>query len=285
MTEPPAPRPTRHSPSYANGNRISPRKQFGQHFLTDPNILQKIVRAAEIQPGEVVVEIGPGLGHLTRALSDAGAHVVAIEIDRELAARLRVELQANPAITLLEGDFMTATPAEWLVRAGLSGARYKVVANLPYYITSAILRQLLETESQPNLVVVMVQREVAQQLTARPNDMSLLAVSVQFYGHPQIVDIVPAGAFYPRPKVDSAIVRLQVESPSRWPEVDAARFFNLVRAGFGERRKQLRNALAHRLGQNPAEIDLRLARAGIDPRRRAETLSMEEWRRLDQQFS
>ncbi len=273
------------SPSPEHRDRIHPRKQFGQHFLTDPNILQKIVRAAEIQPGTVVMEIGPGLGHLTRALLDAGARVVAIEVDRDLAARLSAETQSNPGLTILQGDFLTATPAEWLARAGLEGGPYQVVANLPYYITSAILRQLLETEQQPTLIVVMVQREVAQQLTAKPNDMNLLAVSVQFYGQPQVIGVVPAGAFYPRPKVDSAIVRIRVDHPSRWPAVDASRFFEIVRAGFGERRKQLRNALAHGLKLNAEEVGRRLARAGIDPRRRAETLSLEDWARVYGQFA
>ncbi len=273
------------SPSSERSERIHPRKQFGQHFLTDPNILQKIVRTAEIQPGTVVMEIGPGLGHLTRALLDAGARVVAIEVDRDLAARLSAEAQGNPALTVLQGDFLTATPAEWLARAGVTGEPYQVVANLPYYITSAILRQLLETEQQPTLIVVMVQREVAQQLTARPNDMNLLAVSVQFYGQPQVIGVVPAGAFYPRPKVDSAIVRIRVDQPSRWPGVDASRFFEIVRAGFGERRKQLRNALAHGLKLNAEEVGRRLARAGIDPRRRAETLSLEDWARVYGQFA
>ncbi len=284
MTEKHTPRHPRSSRSNENRERVHPRKQFGQHFLRDPNLLQKIVRSAEIEPGEVVLEIGPGLGHLTRVLLQDGARVVAIEIDPELAERLSAEAMGNPALTVLQGDFLTASPGEWLARAGLAGARYKVVANLPYYITSAILRHLLETEHQPNLIVVMVQREVAQQITAQPNDMSLLAVSVQFYGVTQLIAVVPAGAFYPRPQVDSAIVQVRVEHPSRLPQVDAARFFQIVRAGFGERRKQLRNSLARGLKMAPEEIAARLARAGLDPRRRAETLSLEEWQRLYQEL-
>jgi 16S rRNA (adenine1518-N6/adenine1519-N6)-dimethyltransferase len=284
VTEKRSPRRSRVSPANEERRRVRPRKQFGQHFLTDTNLLQKIVRVAEIQPDDVILEIGPGLGHLTRALLQAGARVVAIEIDRELAERLRSEAEGNPALIVLQGDFLTASPGQWLDRAGLAGARYKVVANLPYYITSAILRHLLETEHQPDLIVVMVQREVAQQITAKPNDMNLLGVSVQFYGEPQFVTVVPAGAFYPRPKVDSALVRIRVEHPSCFPQVDAGRFFQIVRAGFSERRKQLRNALAHGLNMDADEVAARLARAGLDPRRRAETLSMEEWQRLRSQF-
>jgi 16S rRNA (adenine1518-N6/adenine1519-N6)-dimethyltransferase len=265
-------------------NSVRPRKRFGQHFLTDPNILRKIVHAAEIRDGEVVLEIGPGLGHLTRALLRAGARVVAVEIDRDLVARLRKEDQ-DTALTVLEGDFLRTAPEEWLASAGLKGSDYKVVANLPYYITSAVLRHLLEARHQPILLVILVQREVAQQLTAVPNSMSQLAVGVQFYGRPRIVAQVPAGAFYPRPQVDSALVRVELDHPSRFPETDHRRFFEIVRAGFGVRRKQLHNALARGLEMNADEVNTRLLRAGIDPRRRAESLSLEEWQRVYLQFS
>ncbi len=263
---------------------VRAKKGFGQHFLTDPNILSKIVRAAEVGPGDVVLEIGPGLGHLTRALLDAGARVVAVEIDPELAARLRATEVPAPELSIVEGDFLTVSPEEWLRRGGIEAARYKVVANLPYYITSAILRHLLEARLEPSVIVVMVQREVAQQITARPPDMSMLAVSIQFYGEPRNMGIVPAGAFNPRPKVDSAIVRILLSAPSRFPDIDPERFFKIVRAGFGVRRKQLHNALERGLDLPAAEVNLRLARAGIDPRRRAETLSLAEWRQVYEQF-
>jgi 16S rRNA (adenine1518-N6/adenine1519-N6)-dimethyltransferase len=265
-------------------DRHRARKQFGQHFLTDPQILQKIVRAAEVAPNDTILEIGPGLGHLTRALAEAGARVVAVEIDRDLAARLRDEFADRANVTILQGDFLTAAPAEWLQRAGVAAPSYKVVANLPYYITSAILRQLLEAAHPPDTLVVMVQREVAQQMVAKPNAMNLLGVSVQFYGVPRIVTRVPAGAFHPRPKVDSALVRIAVAHPARMPEVEPTRFFQIVRAGFGVRRKQLHNALARGLNLTSAEAAARLARAGIDSRRRAESLSLDEWRRVYEQF-
>ena len=266
------------------GDRPKPRKELGQHFLTNPSLLEKIVAAADIQPAQVVLEIGPGLGHLTWALAQAGARVVAIEIDRDLAARLTAETRSNPSVTVIQGDFLTASPADWLAQVQLSGAPYKVVANIPYYVTSPILRALLETGHQPELIVIMVQLEVAKQITATPDEMNLLAVSVQFFGDPRLVGRVPAGAFHPRPKVDSAIVRIRVHHPSRWPAVEADRFFSLVRAGFGERRKQLRNALSHGLNTSAEEADRRLARAGIDSHRRAETLSLEEWKRIYQVF-
>ncbi len=265
--------------------QVQPRKRFGQHFLTDPNILHRIVAAANVEPGDVVLEIGPGLGSLTRALLESGARVASVEIDRDLVRSLSEQARANPQLTVIEGDFLTAPPHTWLERAGIGQGRYKVVANLPYYITSAILRRLLEAQYQPDSMVVMVQREVARQITARPGEMSLLAVSVQFYGEAQMVGMVPAGAFRPPPKVDSAIVRVIVQHPSRFPEVDPDRFFKLVRAGFGEKRKQLRNSMARSLQMAPEEVGIKLARARIDSRRRAETLSLEEWHRIYEQFN
>lgn len=264
---------------------VQARKRFGQHFLTDPNILKKLVGAAEIQIGDKVIEVGPGLGHLTRALLAAGAHVLAIEIDRDLAARLKQETGSVSGLTVVEGDFLAADPGDWLAMAGFDAADYKVVANLPYYITSQVLRSLLETSRPPTVMAIMVQREVALELTAKPGSMSLLAISVQFYGTPRIVSHVPAGAFVPRPKVDSAIVRIQVERPSRFPDVDSQDFFRLVRAGFGGRRKQLRNSLSRGLDTSAETVDQKLLRAGVDPRRRAETLSLQEWHDLYTSFS
>lgn len=273
--------PQRPFPPPPEGARL-PRKQFGQHFLTDPNILGKIIRAADLRPRQVVLEIGPGRGHLTQALADAGARVVAVEVDRDLVPDLRRDLANSPGITILEGNVLSAPPAEWLARAGREPP-YVVVANLPYYITGAILRYLLEADPPPERLVVMVQKEVARQIAASPPHMNLLAVSVQYYGRPRVVEAVPAGAFFPRPKVDSAVVRIDVLPPRGG--VDAAGLFGLVRAGFGTRRKQLRNALANGLGGTPDAAAALLHRAGIDATRRAETLSLEEWSALYRAWS
>lgn len=264
---------------------VRARKRFGQNFLTDPNILKKIVDAADIQLGDLVLEIGPGLGHLTRALLAAGARVLAVEIDRDLISRLTQEAHTLPSLTVIQGDFLTAKPAEWIEKGGFAAGDYKVVANLPYYITSQVLRHLLETNQPPSLIVVMVQREVALELTAEPGAMSLLAVSVQFYGTPRIVAQVPAGAFVPRPNVDSAVVKIKVEPNSRFPGVDPQSFFRLVRAGFSEKRKQLRNSISRGLKIPSEDADRRLLRAGVDPRRRAESLSLPEWHRLYMSFT
>jgi 16S rRNA (adenine1518-N6/adenine1519-N6)-dimethyltransferase len=157
---------------------------------------------------------------------------------------------------------------------------FKVIANLPYYITSAILRHLLEAKHKPRVIVVMVQREVAQRLIARPPTMNLLAVSVQCFARAQIIRTVAAGAFYPRPQVDSAVVRLDILDTPMVDQSDAARFFDIVRAGFGEKRKQLRNSVAHGLGLTPFQVESILARLHIDPARRAETLALDEWAAL-----
>jgi len=259
----------------------TPRKRFGQHFLTDKNILEKIARAAEIEPTATVMEIGPGLGALTRVLSASAAQVVAVEVDRDLAARLRDEF-SNTNVHILEGDILQQPPAAWLAQAGCAPP-YLVVANLPYYITSAILRYLLEAPTPPTRLVVMVQREVAEQMLARPPHANLLAVSVQFFGVPRRVAHIPAGAFRPPPQVSSAVVRIDVHAAP--PDIQPSEFFRVVRAGFGAKRKQIHNALANGLGLTRDETTEWLRRAGIEPTRRAETLQVEEWKRLAQTFA
>ncbi|MBI5653716.1 MAG: ribosomal RNA small subunit methyltransferase A [Chloroflexi bacterium] len=248
---------------------MQPRKKWGQHFLTDTNILASIADAADITRNDTILEIGPGLGHLTRVLAQRAGRVVAVEVDAELAARLQNEFAAASNVTIVCGDILRYAPFD------LVGAHFKIVANLPYYITSAILRHVLETAHKPRVVVVMVQREVAQRIVARPPAMNLLAVSIQVFARPRVMRVVPAGSFYSRPKVDSAVVRLDVEDAPR--VADSARFFEIARAGFGEKRKQLRNALAHGLNLEREFVETALARARINPSRRAETLTLAEW--------
>lgn len=255
----------------------TPRKRFGQNFLTDRNILDKIVRAAEISRSDSVLEIGPGLGHLTRALAETGAQVAAVELDRDLFTNLCAEFSDITNVHLLQGDILERTPDEWLAQAQLAPP-YLVVANIPYYITSPILRYLLEATFAPMRLVVLVQKEVAQHMVAQPPHANLLGVSIQYYGMPRIVGTVPAGAFFPRPEVDSAIVRVDVSN--RHDATQARAFFQVVRAGFSGKRKQLRNALANGLHLSTAQATLLLQRAQVDPTRRAETLHLEEWKTL-----
>jgi 16S rRNA (adenine1518-N6/adenine1519-N6)-dimethyltransferase len=259
---------------------LRPQKKWGQHFLTDARILESIADAADVERDDVILEVGPGLGHLTRVLARRAGRVVAIEVDPGLADELAADFANTPSVKIVQGDILQFEPIE-LIGAGRDPApaapTYKVVANLPYYITSAILRHLLEAAHKPRLVVVMVQREVAQRLIAQPPAMNLLAVGVQFFAQARIVRTIAAGAFYPRPKVDSAIVRLEVRDRAPLTAEDTKRLFEIVRAGFGERRKQLRNSLARGLSLGPDEVAVALARAQIDPARRAETVTLEEW--------
>jgi len=225
-----------------------------------------------------VLEIGSGLGILTQALAERARRVVAVEIDRQLVAILCQRLEAFPNTEVVLGDILTLDIAGLVQEKPMQSVPpYKVVANIPYYITSAVLRHLLETSIRPQLIVLMVQREVAQRIVAQPGQMSLLAVSVQFYGQPRLVARVPARSFYPVPKVDSAIIRIDPREQLPLGTDDIAPFFDLVHAGFSQRRKQLRNALAHGLALPAEHIAQALAGAGIDGQRRAQTLSVSEW--------
>ena len=257
---------------------IQPKKSLGQNFLVDQRALERIVEAAELGPEDIVLEIGPGLGTLTRLLAARAGRVVAVELDPRLVEVLKEVLADLSNVEIIHGDILELDPAAELIQA--EGFRYKVVANLPYYITSAVLRHLLTATVKPKLMVVTVQLEVAQRITAGPGDMSLLAVSVQFYGRPRIVARIKAGAFHPSPQVDSAVVRIDLHDQPIVEVDDVDSFFEVVRAGFAQRRKQLRNALSAELALPASEVAQALARAGVSPRRRAQTLSIEEWARV-----
>lgn len=262
--------------------QIDPKKSLGQNFLVDESYLAQIVAAANLAATDTVLEIGPGVGGLTRRLAEQVRRVVAVELDRRLIEQLRSMFAGQPQVTIVHGDILELDPAT-TARDGSSDAAptpYKVVANLPYYITSHVLRHLLEASAPPTLAVLMVQKEVAERMCAAPGEMSLLAVSVQFYAQPQIVQIVPARAFYPRPKVDSAIVRLTLLPETVIPDADPPFFFSVVRAGFGQKRKQLLNSLSAGLQLPKTDVQTILAAAEIDPMRRAETLTLMEWGRL-----
>lgn len=254
---------------------LEPSKDLGQHFLTDERALARIVAAAELTPEEAVLEVGAGVGNLTRRLAPAAGRVVAVEIDRRFLPVLQAELEEFSNVEVVWGDILALDPAT------LMGDRpYKVVANLPYGITSAVLRHLLEARVPPQRMVVTVQREVAERVVARGGRMSLLAVSVQFYGQPRLLFRLRPGAFYPPPEVESAVLRID-RYPQPPVEVeDREAFFRLVRAGFTHPRKQLANSLAAGLGISPSEAARLLAVAGIDPQVRAERLSLADWARL-----
>lgn len=258
---------------------LSPKRGLGQNFLADPAALERIARTAEISPGDSILEVGPGLGSLTRYLAAAARRVVAVELDSSLIAPLEQVLSGNSNVEIIHGDILELDPSRLM-----NEPDYLVVANIPYYITSNLIRHLLEARQKPRRLVLTVQREVAMRIAARPGDMSLLALSVQVYGKPSIAAHIPAGAFYPPPKVDSSVVRVDLYPEPLIPAGALDVFFRLARAGFGQKRKTLRNALAAGLswpGQKAAEF---LESAGVDPMRRAETLGLDEWERLTRQF-
>lgn len=253
---------------------LRPRKRLGQNFLTDPVALERIIRAADLSVDDAVLEVGAGLGTLTRPLAEHAGQVVAVELDDQLVEILRQRLDDLPNVQILHGDILR------IPDFGFAHQGYKLVANLPYYLTSAVLRRFLEREPRPRLIVVTVQLEVARRIVARPGKMSLLAVSVQLFGQPRIVSRIPPGAFYPAPKVDSAVVQIDVHEKPTVPlaeEYGQATFFRVVRAGFAQRRKTLRNSLSGGLGLPPTRVVDALTEIGVDARRRAETLSLEEW--------
>lgn len=254
---------------------LRPRKRLGQNFLVDEPALAQVAAAAALTPADTVLEIGPGLGSLTRHLAQAARRVVAVEIDANLLPALRFVLRPYPRVEILNHDILRLAPADLAL-----GPAYKVAANIPYYITSAVIRHLLEAPARPALIVLTLQREVAERICAGPGEMSLLAVSVQFYCVPQLVARLSAGAFYPRPEVDSAVLRLETRAAPAVAVTAVEPFFQVVKAGFSQKRKQLRNALSGGLRLPVETVTAMLERAGLDPRRRAETLSLEEWGRL-----
>lgn len=252
--------------------QIQAHKSLGQNFLQDDSALRKVLQVAEVTPEMTVLEIGAGLGSLTRYLAAACRQVVAVELDDRLIPALHQVMEPFSNVQIIQGDILELNPAELIPTPG-----YAVIANIPYYITSAIIRHLLEAEVKPGRIVLTIQREVAERICARPNDMNLLALSVQVYGAPSIVAHISAGAFYPPPKVDSAVVRIDLYEQLVLNPTELDYFFQLARAGFSQKRKTLRNSLSGGLRKPAAEIESLLKSANIDPRRRAETLSLEEW--------
>ena len=254
---------------------LRPKKGLGQNFLVDEAALRRVVDAADLRAGEAVLEIGPGLGGLTRHLAAAAQRVVAVEIDDKLIPPLRDVLSPFENVTIIHDDILNCNPNTLMF-----DSPYVVVANIPYYITSAIIRHLLEADTPPQRIVLTVQREVAQRICAQPGSLSLLALSVQVYGEPQIAARIPAEAFYPPPKIDSAVVRIDLFPEPKIPMGTLDAFFKLAKAGFGQKRKTLNNAISAGMGWPKQKTQALLEAAAIDPQRRAETLNIDEWRRL-----
>lgn len=255
--------------------QVQPKKSLGQNFLVDPNGLNKVLQAARVSSEDTVLEIGAGLGSLTYLLAQRAKYVVAVELDKRLIPPLTEALAGFDNITIKQGDMLELTPDVLL-----GAERYVVVANIPYYITSALIRHLLEAEHKPTRMVLTVQQEVAERILARDGKMSLLALSVQVYGKPELKARIPAGCFYPRPEVDSAVLSIELYEEPLILSESLDLFFKLAHAGFGQKRKTLRNTLATGMNERPAWAETLLTAAGIDPQRRAETLSLQEWKQL-----
>lgn len=250
-------------------NQIRPKKSLGQHFLVDEKVLRRILDAAEPLQDAVVVEIGPGTGVLTRGLLERGARVIAVEKDEALAADIA---EAGEKLTVIPGDILTINLHE-----AVAGRSYRVVANIPYYLSGRLFRYFFEQAPRPESLILLIQKEVAERLTAEPGELNLLGLSAQLHGEPEILFTVPPTAFRPAPKVDSAVVRVRI-----FPEPTplSREILILARHAFAGRRKQLRSSLSAGLRRPTAEVERLLAAAGLEPARRPQELSVEEWSRL-----
>ena len=253
-------------------NEPIPKKSLGQHWLTDPASLDAMCTAAAVSATDVVLEIGPGLGTLTERLATRAYEVVAVEFDESLAKDLPSRLRADN-VRIEQADILrfdlTALPKG-----------YKVVANIPYYLTSHLIRVLSESANPPSVAALLVQKEVAERVAAEPGDMSLLSVTAQFYWQVSLGQLVPAKLFTPPPKVDSQILILHRRTAPLFDNVVPRDFFRVVRAGFSQRRKTLLNSLGAGLQLSRTETEALLQGAAIEPSRRAQSLSLEDWHRL-----
>jgi len=267
---------------------IRAAKGLGQHFLVDTAVLDTIISAAELDHNDTIIEIGPGLGILTGELLKKAGRVIAVEVDSKLASILSNSMSGVSNLTVVNADILDLDPGDIMrSRSDETGVsrNCKVVANLPYYVASHILRHFLEASLKPRLMVVMVQKEVGDSIAAVPGNMSLLSISIQLYGKATIIDYVPAASFHPRPRVDSAIIRIDIYPRPAINTTDIDGFFRVVKAGFGTPRKQLRNSLSLGLQLPAAEVTELLEQAGISPQRRPQTLSLQEWAALHQTVS
>jgi 16S rRNA (adenine1518-N6/adenine1519-N6)-dimethyltransferase len=255
--------------------QLTPKKSLGQNFLISHSALGKIVAAADVTSESTVLEVGAGVGSLTRRLARVARRVVAVELDGRLVPPLMQALAGFGNVEVVQGDILEMDPVELVGQNG-----YLVVANIPYYITSAVIRHLLEARIKPGRMVLTMQQEVVERICSKAGDMSLLALSVQVYGKPMKVLSIPAKAFYPSPSVDSAVLRIDLYPSPLISEELLGRFFALIKAGFSQKRKTLRNALSGGMKWQPIKAEELLRAAGIDTQRRAETLSIEEWERL-----
>ncbi len=274
---------------------LEPKKYLGQSFLVDEGAIRKIIQAANLQKTDVALEIGPGLGALTFELAHSAKEVIAVERDPQMLGILKSRFEAVPNLELILADILSPntrypstpfdkTQGKSLRASKIQDAKYKVVANLPYAITGPVIRKFLEATPQPQLMVLMVQKEVAQRICAKPPRMNLLAVSVQFYAKPEIVAYISKRSFWPQPRVDSAIIKI-APTPAQHPTINNQLFFRVVKAGFRQPRKQLVNNLGTTLGISRVAVTTWLLQNNIQPTQRAETLTLQNWKDLSKTAS
>jgi len=249
---------------------LRPNKTMGQNFLINENTLKKIIKAADLSKDDIVLEVGPGLGILTKELAKKARKVITIEKDKEIVEVLKKELEDYKNVEIICGDILEIN-LEFL-------KNYKVVANIPYYLTSHLIRILLELENQPKEITILIQKEVAERICASPPKMTLLAISVQFYTRPEIISYISKEDFWPEPKIDSAIMKItDIKKPE---DINIKKFFKLVKAGFSSPRKQLVNNLSNKLNINKEEIKTALTECNLDIQVRAERLQITDWVKL-----
>jgi len=255
------------------------KKGLGQNFLVDEKALDKIIEAAELKDTDNVIEVGPGTGFLTEKLIRDAGHVTAVELDRDMIQLLNAQFKFAKNFDLIHGDILDIPVSDILKGFKNEDGGYKVVANIPYYITSPVIKYFLRAENRPSVLVFLVQKEVAEKvcgITGR----SVITVETELFGHAEFVDIVPRESFYPSPKVDSAILKIRVHDEPLVPESELRDFMRIVKFGFSMRRKKLANSLSAGLHKKPPEVRAMLEEAGIGPEVRAEELHIEDWKRL-----
>jgi len=268
---------------------MKPKKSLGQNFLKDRNVLEKIIQAADLKADDLVIEIGPGQGVLTEELIKHTGKVLAIEIDKNLAKELKNKFTGNKKLDIINDDILKINLPEMIEKNNFQN--YKVIANIPYYITSPIIQLFLKTKIPPTEMIFMVQKEVAERIVAGPGQMSILAISVQYYADAKLLFHVDKKAFWPVPEVDSAMVKITpysaldlTHNPSPYEgeggHVNRKRFFRVVKAGFSSKRKTLLNNLSASFHLEKKTTEEKIKKAGIDPSCRAQELTTEDWKKL-----
>lgn len=252
-----------------------PSKGLGQNFLIDKNVLRKIIEASDIKSSDTILEVGPGIGTLTQELAEKAERIIAVEKSKTMIEILKETVKDYKNIEVIDED---------ILKFESEITNYKLIANIPYYLTSPLIRKFLETNNPPEFMVLMLQKEVAQRICAKPSDMSLLAVSVQFYAEAKIISYVSKNCFWPAPKIDSAIIKITPLIDKNKKQIDIDLFFKVVKAGFSQPRKQLGNNLSKILKIERKKIDEWLLKNNLKSNQRAETLSTEDWKKLSENF-